>query len=198
MTDWQHHYATGNTPWDRGGPAPALVEWLGSHRLHGRGLVPGCGHGHDLGPLSESGALEVVGLDLAEGAANAARERHAGRPDVSVVHGDLFAFGKGEGRDSFDWVFEHTCFCAIDPALRGDYVEAVTAALKPGGHLVAIFYLEPWDKDEDQNQGPPFRVTVAELDERFGKVFTVLESFVPAVSYPGREGRELFRVLRRN
>jgi hypothetical protein len=114
------------------------------------------------------------------------------------VQGDFFRFAHADGHGQFDWMFEHTCFCAIDPERRDDYVRAAAAALKPGGCLIAVFYLNPWAEGEDQNQGPPFASTVEELDRRFSSDFTLLESFVPSVSYSGREGRELFRVLRRN
>lgn len=197
MTDWQQHYETGNTPWNRGGPSPALVQWLEKNRLAGRILVPGCGHGNDLVPLADSGAEEVVGLDIAPGGVAAAQERTAGLANVRVVLGDLFVWCRGEGRGQFDWVFEHTCFCAIPRELRDDYVSAVATALKTGGHLLAVFYLKPWDEGEDQDQGPPFGSEVAELDLRFGTHFELLESYVPNVSYAGREGKELVRLLRR-
>ena len=197
MTDWQSHYESGIIPWDRGGPAPALVKWLESHRLDGRILVPGCGTGHDLAALAAGGAREVVGLDIAPGAVAAAGARIAGLPGVSVMEGDLFAFGRGAGREQFDGVFEHTCYCAIPPAMRDDYRDAVAAALRPGGLLLAIFYLEPWEDGFDQNQGPPFRSEIPDLDRRFGADFELIESFVPDVSYPGREGRELMRLLRK-
>jgi SAM-dependent methyltransferase len=121
----------------------------------------------------------------------------AGVPHISLKHGDFFQFAQQEGREAFDWVFEHTCFCAIDRDLRDDYVLAAHAALKPGGHLLAVFYLRPWAENEDQTQGPPFGTSEAELDQRFGSRFTVLESFVPEVSYSGREGRELLRLMLR-
>ena len=197
MTDWQQYYASGNTPWDRGGPAPPLLQWLETHRLHGRMLVPGCGTGHDLVALAGSGASQVLGLDIAPGGVAAATERTAALPQVSVMEGDLFTFAHDQGREQFDWVFEHTCFCAIPRERRDDYVSAVASALKPGGSLLAIFYLHPWDAGEDQEQGPPFRSEVSELDQRFGASFTLLDSYVPTASYPGREGKELVRLLRR-
>jgi SAM-dependent methyltransferase len=211
MTDWQQHYDTGATPWDRGGPAPALVQWIEERRrspeapgsaaarpqIHGRVLVPGCGHGHDLVPLADSGAAEVIGLDLAPGAVSAAGQRTAALANVSVIEGDFFEFAHGAGRGQFDWMFEHTCFCAIDLERRDDYVRAASAALKPGGHLLAVFYLNPWDPGEDQSQGPPFGSTIEELDRRFSPHFRLLESYVPTVSYSGREGKELVRLLKR-
>ena len=53
----------------------------------------------------------------------------------------------------FDWVFEHTLFCAIDPAERDEYVRAVLRWLKPNGQYLAVNYLIP---DE---AGPPFGTT---------------------------------------
>lgn len=199
MTDWQELYESGVTPWDRGGPSPPLVQWLETHRLDGRVLVPGCGHGHDLTALANSGAEAVVGFDIAPGGVAAAREKTGAFANVTVELGDFFAFAHGHAEaGNFDWIFEHTCFCAIDRERRDDYVRAAAAALKPGGHLLAVFYLHPWAEEEDQDQGPPFRSTVEELDQRFSPHFTILESYVPSVSYTGREGRELLRLLRRN
>jgi methyl halide transferase len=197
MTDWQAHYESGETPWNRGGPSPALVQWLETHRMHGSVLVPGCGHGHDLAALAGSGAEEVIGLDIAPGGVAAAQERTGGLTNVRVICGDLFTWCHAEGQRRFDWVFEHTCFCAIPRERRNDYVAAVAAALKPRAHLLAVFYLKPWDNGQDQMQGPPFGSEIEELDARFGADFELLESHVPNVSYPGREGKELVRLLRR-
>jgi hypothetical protein len=98
-------------------------------------------------------------------------------------------------RGVFDWVFEHTCFCAIDPALRADYVAAVHASLRPGGRLLAIFYLDPGNDSPDE--GPPFESTLAELDRLFHSRFTVRREWLPGRTYPGREGREWVRELQR-
>ena len=165
--------------------------------MQGNVLVPGCGHGHDLVALAGSGADSVTGLDIAPGGVTAARERTAHLGNVRVELGDLFAWCHGEGRGMFDWVFEHTCFCAIPREMRDSYVSAIADALKPGGYMLAIFYLKPWDDGEDQMQGPPFGCSADELDERFGAQFELLESAVPGVSYTGREGKELLRLLRR-
>ena len=197
MTDWQHHYETGNTPWNSGGAAPALVQWMERHSMHGPVLAPGCGHGHDLVALADSGAAGVVGLDIAPGGVAAARERTAGLSNVRVELGNLFEWTHGAGRGQFDWVIEHTCFCAIPREMRESYVSAIADALKPGGTMLALFYLKPWDEGEDQMQGPPFGCSTEELDERFGPSFELLDSTVPDVSYSGREGKELLRTLRR-
>jgi cyclopropane fatty-acyl-phospholipid synthase-like methyltransferase len=84
----------------------------------------------------------------------------------------------------FDWVFEHTLFCAIQPGEREAYVQAVSRWLKPRGQYLAVNYLIP-DKD-----GPPFGTTREELVERFSPGFQLLKEWVPR-SYPNRTGLEL-------
>ena len=63
----------------------------------------------------------------------------------------------------FDWVWEHTCFCAISPSLRQAYARAVASALRPGGEFLAVFYLDPGYSSPDE--GPPFGVSKEELDK---------------------------------
>jgi len=191
-TDWEAQYQKGETPWDKGAPSPALVDFLAGEPVKGRVLVPGCGLGHDVRALAAQGA-EVVGLDIAPSAIEAARR-------IPVVAnerfelGDLFAL-PAELRGAFDWVWEHTCFCAIDPAMRPAYVDAVHGALTRGGHLLAIFYLDPGNSSP--GEGPPFEVSIAELDRLFLPRFELIREWLPAKAYPGREGREWMRVLRR-
>ena len=189
-TDWEAQYQKGETPWDKGAPSPGLLDFLAHDALRGRVLVPGCGAGHDVRAIAAH-ADEVVGIDIAPSAIAAARTfPPAGRERYELA--DLFALPPAL-RGSFDWVWEHTCFCAIDPAMRAAYVEAVAGALKPGGHLLAIFYLDPGNDSPDQ--GPPFEVSIAELDTRFASRFTLEREWSPAHAYPGREGREWMRLL---
>ena len=80
-----------------------------------------------------------------------------------------------------------------------DYVRAITRALKPEGALLAIFFLNPWDPGEmPEGGGPPFEVTREELDLLFGTHFELVEELKPRRAYPGREGREIIRLLRRS
>ena len=198
-TDWESCYRAGETPWDKGAPAPPLLEWLAQpgHRLGGGVLVPGCGLGHDVRAIAAADPdARVVGLDLSPAALVQARLQ----PSVggeSYVEADLFDLPP-DLRGRFDWVFEHTCFCAIDPARRADYVQAVAGALRPGGRLLAIFYLRPWSGGEQPppGGGPPFPTSLEELDRLFAGHFDLVEESVPARAYPGREGRELRRLLR--
>jgi methyl halide transferase len=187
--DWEERYRRNDTPWEKGAAHPALVAWLRANPISGRVMVPGCGFGHDARVLAAAGA-EVVGLDIAPFAIEAAKgfPRHG---EISFVLGDLFHPEALQGE--FDWIFEHTCFCAIPPGRRVDYVRRVTALLKPGGHLLAIFFLDP-DNDEG---GPPYGCTIEELDALFSPHFWLVKEIGSLPTYPGREGRETMRLLRR-
>jgi hypothetical protein len=84
----------------------------------------------------------------------------------------------------FDWVFEHTLFCAIQPEERDEYVRAVLRWLKPEGQYLAVNYVIP---DTD---GPPFGTNREEVWKRFSPHFELLQEWVPR-SYPNRIGLEL-------
>ncbi len=189
-TDWEGQYQKGETPWDKGAPGPGLVDFLALEPIRGRVLVPGCGVGHDVRALAAK-ADEVVGLDIAPSAIEgAARFPRIGNERYEL--GNLFDL-RPHLRGAFDWVWEHTCFCAIDPSMRAAYVDAVAAALKPEGKLLAIYYLDPGHDSPDE--GPPFGVSVAELDALFLRRFHLDCEWLPVRAYPGREGREWMRVM---
>jgi SAM-dependent methyltransferase len=188
--DWEARYQAGDTPWEKGAPSPGLVEYLERNPpLEGKVLVPGCGAGHDVRAISRD-ANSVVGLDIAPSAIQSA-QAHPRTGNETYRLANLFDLPP-ELRGEFDWVWEHTCFCAIDPSMRAAYTEAVAAALKPGGHLLAIFYLDP---GHAEGEGPPFGVSTAELDAHFGTSFGLVREWLPSKAYPGREGREWMRLL---
>jgi SAM-dependent methyltransferase len=196
--DWEQRYQSGDTPWEKGAAAPPLLEWLGSRgAMQGDVLVPGCGLGHDVRAIAAaSPAAHVVGLDIAASALDQAR-RFSVAGQETYQCADLFNL-PAELTSRFQWVFEHTCFCAIELRQRGDYVRAITRALRPAGFLLGIFYLDPWDPGEaPEGGGPPFAVTLEELGRLFGAHFELVEEFKPDASYPGREGREIVRLLRK-
>lgn len=195
-TDWENCYLTGTTPWEKGSPAPPLLDYLASKQIGGRILVPGCGFGHDVRALAGADReAQVVGLDISE-TAIAAAEKQPKAGSERYVLADLFNLPT-ELHGCFDHVFEHTCLSALPPDLRPDYVEAFRTALRPGGRVIAIFFLTPWDEGETP-EPPPYGVTKQELDTMFQEGFTLQEESVPRQHYPGREGRELIRIYRRD
>jgi SAM-dependent methyltransferase len=197
MNRWEELWQSGETPWDKGYAAPPLAEFLdrGATVLHRarRVLVPGCGSGHDVRELARHG-IPATGLDLAETAiASALRHPEVGGEDY--IAGDLFDPSWRTGRD-FDAVWEHTCFCAIDPSLRPAYARTMAEIVPPGGHLVGVFYLTPWDPGEDA-VGPPFETSREEVTSLFAPWFALRGNHVPGKAYPGREGKEWLAVFER-
>ena len=160
-------------------------------------LVPGCGSGHDVRAIASASPIaQVVGLDVSPSAIDRACQ-FAPAASETYQLADLFDLPV-ELLNRFDWAFEHTCFCAIEPRQRPDYVRGIYESLKPEGVLLAIFFLNPWDPGEaPERGGPPFGVTQEELDRLFGAHFELVEELQPRTAYPGREGREIIRLLRK-
>jgi methyl halide transferase len=196
--NWEERYRTGNTPWEKGAPAPPLLEWIAQRGpLRGNILVPGCGSGDDVRAIAAASlAARVVGMDISPSALDQARR-------FSIVGQETYQLGNLFDLPAvlirrFEWVFEHTCFCAIDPQQRPDYVSAVMRALLPRGFLLAIFFLNPWDPGEaPEGGGPPFGVTREDLDKLFATHFDLVEELCPSAAFAGREGREIIRLLRK-
>lgn len=180
--DWEAKYQANDAYWDHGMAAPGLVDFLASHSelVKGTVLVPGCGTGHDVRAWAKAG-WHAVGLDIAPTAIELARERTAQAGLAAQFQ--LGDFLHDEPREIFDWVFEHTFFCAIDPNQRDTYQQALRRWLAPGGYYLAVNYMIT---DEG---GPPFRVTRPELWERFSLEFELLQEWEPR-SFPHRTGRE--------
>lgn len=179
---WEKLYQAGDMRWEKGAPSPGLVDFLAEpHALPGETVcVPGGGTGHDACAWARAG-FRVYGFDLAPSAIRLSAERAR----TSGLRAEFRAadFLRDEPPFPFDWVFEHTLFCAIQPNERELYVQAVCRWLKPGGQYLAVNYLIP---DTD---GPPFGTTTEEIRQRFSPHFTLKSDWVPR-SYPNRVGLE--------
>ena len=181
--DWEAHYQSGETPWEKGEPAPGLVDFLAAHPDLSRGTVavPGCGTGHDVRVWARTG-FDASGFDLAPSAIRAS--------GIRTVEAGLKArftrcdFLVDAAPQAFDWLFEHTLFCAIEPGRRDDYMQAVMRWLKPDGQFLGVHYMLR------EGEGPPYGVTQEELIERFSPHFDLKQGWVPR-SYGNRTGLEL-------
>ena len=182
--NWDERYKDGDTPWDKGAPAPSLIEVMerGCFPAGAEVLVPGCGLGHDVGVLAEAGYL-TTGFDISahaiQGAQNLTQHRGA-----SFLVGDLFD-PSFQTEKQYDGIWEHTCYCAILPGQREDYAQAVSRLLKPGGVLMGVFF-----NTENDREGPPFMTNRQELHRVFSKHFTLEWECAPREFFPTREGIE--------
>lgn len=180
---WENRYQTGDMQWEKGAPSPGLVDFLAAHPELKKGTVcvPGCGTGHDVRAFAAAG-FNAFGFDLAPSAIQLSEEK----TKLAGVRAKfaLADFLHDEPPQKFDWLFEHTLFCAIQPSERDAYVRAVLRWLKPGGFYLAVNYLVIEGDD-----GPPWRTSREEQIERFSPHFDLLADWLPR-SYPNRTGKE--------
>jgi len=155
---WQQRFETGETPWDRRGAHPQLLQWLDqglitpAHRI----FVPGCGSGHELLALGEAG-VAAIGLDYAPAAVALARARLGGLPGA-VEQADVLAWQPAEPPDR---VYEQTCLCALHPDHWRRYADQLHGWLKPGGLLLALF-MQARRESASQGvvEGPPYHCDI--------------------------------------
>lgn len=181
--DWEARYQSGDMPWEKGEASPGLVDFLAAHPKLPRGTVavPGCGTGHDVRAWARAG-FETYGFDLAPSAIQLCRQKTSAAGLAAQCHLANFLHDAPPRR--FDWLFEHTLYCAIDPSERDQYAQAALRWLKDDGQFLAVHYLIP---DQD---GPPFGTTRDEVYHRFAPHFDLLGEWVPR-SYPNRTNLEL-------
>jgi thiopurine S-methyltransferase len=79
---------------------------------------------------------------------------------------------------SLQGVVEHTCFCAIDPSRRSDYLAAVTRLLAPGGWLLGLFWCHTLPG------GPPFGSDPQQLADQLRRA-----GLIPLLWEPARGSR---------
>jgi SAM-dependent methyltransferase len=189
---WDDLYAGGGDGWELGGPALPLVDFFASARLDGaRVAVPGCGRGHDARFLASLG-YDTVGFDFSTAAVTAASALAARESSAATFEmRDVFSLGR-ELPNAFDGVWEYTCFCAIDPARRAEYVASLAGAVRPGGWLLGCFF-----PLRGNTAGPPFPVSLDGVRRVLQPAFRIERGFAPIRSARGRQGREWMLLARR-
>jgi SAM-dependent methyltransferase len=180
---WDTRFRGGVTPWDAGGAPPKLVQWLRG-RPPGRVLIPGCGTGYEVRLFAEQG-YDVLAIDFSYAAIEAARRKLG----LVVRKADFFALAE----EPFDLVYERAFLCALPRARWPEWARRMAEVVRPGGELAGFFYID------DNQRGPPFGVSLTELDELRGSAFDLAESEpIPAAqSLPVFQGREIWQVWKR-
>lgn len=194
QVDWDARYETGDTPWEKGEPHPALPSFLPIHRglfsAEKHVLIPGCGFGHDAAIIANS-VKSVTALDIASEPIESAGKLHPAE-NIDWQVGDFFTW-QDQHANAYDLIWEHTCFCAIPLEMRQSYAESAARLLRPHGLLAGIFFLNP---DHPLEEGPPFGVTREELHQHFAPYFELLWDLPPRATYEGRENREALLLWR--
>jgi hypothetical protein len=143
--------------------------------------------------LAVAHGLDAVGLDIAPTGVADARARYSELANRFVV-GNLFE-PPAEMLNAFDVVLEHTCMSALHPSMRPNYRRGIDLTLRRGGVLLGVWYINP-DLDPG-HEGPPYPFSVEDMTALFSDGYEILADYVPTMAFPGREGRERVRVMRR-
>ena len=189
---WEENYRSGRTGWDLGMPTPVFQRLADSGEFPpGKMLVICAGRGYDARLFARLG-FEVTAVDFAEEAVQEMLALNESETSIEVIQADLFdlpTFMKAE----FDYILEYTCFCAIDPQRRAEYIKSVTNLLKPGGIYIALAF-----PIGGRTGGPPFVVTPDELVDPLNEMgFELVSREIPGDSVPGREGIEELLILKK-
>jgi len=179
---WNQRYKNSNIGWDLGEVSPpikAYVDQLSDKSI--RILIPGCGNAYEAEYLHLNGFTNVHVLDFAGEPLQDLKKRIIDFPESHLHQDDFFAH-EGE----YDLILEQTLFCAIDPSLRPDYVQAVKGLLAPKGKLVGVLF------NRDFEGGPPFGGNKIDYEELFSKEFSKIEMNDCYNSVAPRNGSELF------
>lgn len=181
---WSHIYQTEEPRWELNEPTPALTDMLPRLKLpKSRILVLGCGSGNDAAFFAEQGHV-VTAVDISPEAIARGKKKYSAVKNITWLESDLFALSS-EHHHNYDLIFEHTCYCAIDPAKRNNLVSLWNKLLAPGGHLLGVFFAM------EKRSGPPFGGSEWELRERLKKTFRFIFWGRWHQSIDRRQGKEL-------
>jgi SAM-dependent methyltransferase len=189
---WEENYRSGRTGWDLGMPTPVFQRLAESGEFPpGKMLVICAGRGYDARLFARLG-FKVTAVDFAEEAIQEMLALNEPETSMEVIQADLFdlpVFMKEE----FDYILEYTCFCAIDPQRRAEYIKSVTNLLKLGGIYIALAF-----PIGGRTGAPPFVVTPDELVDPLNEMgFELVTREIPDDSVPGREGIEELLILKK-
>ena len=191
---WEKIYQKGKDNWGLGQPTPPLIDFYDhpSCPSEGRVLIPGAGMGYDAAEWASRG-YETVAVDFAQTAFESLSNYAEKLPKLSVMKLDLFDLSP-KSTETFDIVYEYTCFSSIHPGRRDEYFEIWHKMLKPDGIVVALFY--PLINDTDL-EGPPHPTSEGELMARLDGVFDIVEKIPVASSVEERNGKEKLWILKK-
>jgi SAM-dependent methyltransferase len=153
-------------PWADLRPHPLLVQWLnrdscGIVRPGCRAAVVGCGLGDDVAELCHRG-YDVLGFDCSPTAIKWAQRRHPGIAERFVVADACDLPCRLQAR--FDLVVEIYTLQSVRPAVRACVAEGIGRLISPRGVAVVIARSREQAETNDDRDGPPWPLTLAEID----------------------------------
>ena len=185
---WDQCYKEDNIGWDLGSPTPIFMDWCDSIEGVRKICVPGAGNGYD--PLYfASKGHEVTAIDFAQHPVDRLKkESKKNGIDITILQKSIFDLEESL-HNTFDYIVEYTCYCAIEPEMRFKYIQTMYKLLKSGGEMVAIFL--PLNKKLSEG-GPPFGVELNETIDMFSENFSLIESIEHPLTIQPRVNNERF------
>jgi len=183
---WEDKYQNKTTGWNIGYPSTPIktyIDQLTNKEI--KILIPGAGNAYEAEYLHSNGFTNVWVIDLAKTPLKNLKIRVPSFPDSHLIQGNFF-----DHKEQYDLIIEQTFYCALNPALRDDYVAQMSELLKPKGKLVGLFF-----DFELTEQGPPFGGSLKEYKKRFSKYFKIKVLEKSYNSIKPRNGRELFAIF---
>lgn len=180
---WNTRYKEGSTSWDLGQVSPPIKEYINQLKDKNiRILIPGCGNSYEAEYLAKKEFKNITLIDFAPELVAALKKKFKKHKNIKILQEDFFIH-----TGTYDLILEQTFFCAINPALRKDYVKKIHELLAVNGKLVGLLF-----NREFETEGPPFGGNSKAFELLFKPCFT-FKYFEPCYnSYSKREGAELF------
>ena len=189
---WNEKYLSENTGWDLDGPTP-VFEKISKIISKGKVCILGCGRGYDAVMFAEND-FKVTAVDFAPEAVKSLKNLvNKKKENLAVLQEDIFNLEE-KFFGYFDYVIEQTCFCAIHPTRRLDYVQLVTNILKKNGRLIGLWL--PLDKKISEG-GPPYGTSVNEVKSYFKDLWEVEREEFPELSVESRINREKLIIFKK-
>ena len=185
---WTERYRTGQIGWDAGDVTTPIKEYV--DQLTNKDikiLVPGCGYGHEVKYLYDSGFTNVYVVDLSIEPLRALQVRCPNIPKDRFIQGDFFDLA-----DVYDLIIEQTFFSVFPPEDRDLYVDKMHSLLAPNGKLVGVLFNIPLNDTH-----PPFGGSKEDYIEHFKPKFDLLTFETSYNSIPPRAGAEVFIILQK-
>ena len=189
---WENIYKNDDAGWDLGGPTPVFVNI--SSIIKPKNLcIIGCGKGYDAVMFAKNN-FKVTAVDFAPSAVKSLKFlAKKNKVTINVLEKDIFSLAT-QYNNSFDYVIEQTCFCAIRPNKRTKYEKLVYRMLKTNGKLIGLWF--PLDKDINDG-GPPYGTTVEEVKSLFKNGWMLESEEFPKESIKARKSREKLIIFKK-
>ena len=190
---WEDIYLENDTGWDLKGVTP-VFDSISNELIKGKVCIVGCGRGYDAIMFAKKG-FDVTAVDFAPTPISELNKLAIEKSvTITTVQDDIFSLVE-KFPDTFDYVIEQTCFCAIHPYRRKEYEILVRTILKPGGKLVGLWF--PLDKSQEEG-GPPWGITIDEIKATFNSGWKIEKEEFSSQSVEPRKGREKLIIFKKS